>query len=62
MAYFHVCPRCGSNLDPGEICDCEVNQEEPNKRSERKEAQHGNYVATAGRAFSRSRNTAVGMG
>lgn len=20
--YFHTCRRCGSNLDPGEICRC----------------------------------------
>ena len=20
--YFNTCPRCGSNLDPGERCDC----------------------------------------
>ena len=19
---FHTCPTCGSNLDPGEACDC----------------------------------------
>jgi len=23
MAYYNTCPRCGSNLDPGEKCDCE---------------------------------------
>lgn len=22
MAYYYVCPDCGSNLDPGERCDC----------------------------------------
>ena len=22
MRYFHVCPECGANLDPGEVCDC----------------------------------------
>jgi hypothetical protein len=22
MAYFNTCPDCGSNLDPGENCDC----------------------------------------
>lgn len=22
MAYFKICPHCGSHLDPGEICDC----------------------------------------
>lgn len=20
--YFRTCPRCGANLDPGEICEC----------------------------------------
>lgn len=23
MAYYNICPNCGSNLDPGERCDCE---------------------------------------
>lgn len=23
MAYYNICPNCGSNLDPGETCDCE---------------------------------------
>ncbi len=22
MAYYNVCPKCGSHLDPGEHCDC----------------------------------------
>lgn len=22
MPYYHTCPDCGSNLDPGERCDC----------------------------------------
>lgn len=22
MSYFHTCPGCGANLDPGEVCDC----------------------------------------
>ena len=22
MAYYNTCPSCGSNLDPGEQCDC----------------------------------------
>lgn len=21
--YYHTCPYCGANLDPGERCDCE---------------------------------------
>ncbi len=27
MAYYNVCPLCGSNLDPGEKCDCQKAQE-----------------------------------
>lgn len=26
MAYFWTCPDCGSNLDPGERCDCHSSQ------------------------------------
>ena len=22
--YYHTCPHCGSNLDPGEKCDCQT--------------------------------------
>ena len=22
--YYHTCPVCGANLDPGERCDCET--------------------------------------
>ncbi len=22
MSYYKVCPYCGCNLDPGEVCDC----------------------------------------
>lgn len=32
MAYYNVCARCGSNLDPGEKCEC------ANKKK-----QHENY-------------------
>lgn len=24
MSYYHVCPNCGSHLDPGERCDCKL--------------------------------------
>ena len=27
MAYYRVCPNCGSNLDPGEKCDCQKEKE-----------------------------------
>lgn len=23
MPYYHPCPECGANLDPGEKCDCQ---------------------------------------
>lgn len=23
MSYYRTCPKCGSNLDPGEVCDCQ---------------------------------------
>lgn len=26
MAYYNVCPYCGSNLDPGETCDCQTQE------------------------------------
>lgn len=28
MAYYYVCPDCGSHLDPGETCDCKKRQPE----------------------------------
>ncbi len=28
MAYYRVCPNCGSNLDPDERCDCQDEKEE----------------------------------
>ena len=28
MAYYRTCSHCGSNLDPGEICDCEQKKKE----------------------------------
>lgn len=24
MSYFKICPHCGANLDPGEVCDCQI--------------------------------------
>lgn len=30
MAFYKTCPKCGSNLDPNEQCDCE--QEEKRKK------------------------------
>lgn len=24
MSYYRTCPHCGANLDPGEVCDCQI--------------------------------------
>ena len=29
MSYYHTCPLCCSNLDPGETCDCQHKEEAP---------------------------------
>lgn len=29
MSYFHICPRCGAHLDPGEVCDCRNEEKAP---------------------------------
>ncbi len=28
MAFYYTCPLCGSNLDPGEHCNCEREKEQ----------------------------------
>lgn len=28
MPYYNECPLCGSNLDPGESCDCQKEKQE----------------------------------
>lgn len=28
MSYYHTCPYCGANLDPGERCDCRDEEKE----------------------------------
>lgn len=30
--YYHTCPDCGANLDPGEHCDC--GREEDNEQDD----------------------------
>lgn len=47
MGYFRTCPRCGANLDPGELCDCvarkcpfpghpAISRQKPTETAERK--------------------------
>ncbi len=40
--YYHVCPFCGANLDPGEPCDCGKKENPP---AEREARQAGMVVA-----------------
>lgn len=64
MAYYNICPDCGSNLDPGEACDCKKQRTEP---GERKDFDFGGDMAygritTAGRALPRYGDRAVRVG
>lgn len=33
--YYHTCPLCGANLDPGESCDCQKEQSTAPKVTEK---------------------------
>lgn len=35
MSYYRKCPRCGSNLDPGETCTCASEDRENNQTEEK---------------------------
>ena len=32
MEFYKTCPRCGANLDPGELCDCEQEEKRIRER------------------------------
>ena len=36
MAYYRTCPYCGSNLDPGEECECRKVIIEPPRKKEKR--------------------------
>ena len=36
--YYHTCQKCGSNLDPGEKCDCEIKKEKQKNASDKADA------------------------
>ena len=38
MGYYHTCPYCGANLDPGERCDCERGEKPSGKHHSEKAA------------------------
>lgn len=43
MAYYNVCPNCGSNLDPGEKCDCQKEKLKPEETAEATAAAKANW-------------------
>lgn len=40
MPYYHTCPLCGANLDPGEKCDCTLNNLKEDFENVRNEGNH----------------------
>lgn len=32
--YYHTCPYCGCNIDPGERCDCQPTTPAPDRSTE----------------------------
>lgn len=61
MAYYNICPNCGSNLDPGETCDRERDNQP--EEAERKGGEFfGGDITTAGRVLSRSEDRVVRVG
>ena len=43
VKYFNTCPHCGSNLDPGERCDCPQALEEYSPRRKKPNTYPGGY-------------------
>jgi len=46
VTYYRVCPKCGSNLDPCEKCDCQKNVEQREESFEKhiKLTKTGQYI------------------
>ncbi len=49
--YFHTCQYCGSNLDPGEICDCTSQSVKKAEVSTATETKRDIYKGTQKRLF-----------
>lgn len=65
MAYYNVCPDCGSNLDPGEICECKRRTTEPEERNVyelRGDVNYGGHIAAAGGMLPRRSDRAARVG
>lgn len=45
--YYHVCPYCGCNIDPGERCDCRAGAEETDDAEKRQKTAESGKEATA---------------
>lgn len=43
MAYYKVCPLCGSHLDPGEKCTCQKDREREAAEREQRELKMQRY-------------------
>lgn len=59
MAYYRVCPNCGSNLDPGEKCDCQTEKPRYEPIIKRKPQHRTAAKVTAGTAAERYRMLAA---
>lgn len=54
MPYYNSCPYCGSNLDPGETCDCQREKRKAEEEYKQRGGDRcGNYAKTASRAIPR---------
>lgn len=62
MAYYHVCPDCGCNLDPGETCDCKRDPEAREETERKGRKVYGGRIKTTGRGLSLYGDRAVGVG
>lgn len=64
MALFKSCPLCGSNLDPGERCNCQQEKEcKPgDNRKEKGGERIGGNIAAASGALPRRNDKPVRVG
>lgn len=60
MAYYHVCPNCGSNLDPGEHCNCQNYKEENSRKKGGEDFE--SHITAAGRILSRHNDRSIRVG
>ena len=56
MAYYRTCPECGSNLDPGEACECRRKKKRARPAATGTDSgKHPHLVYQPGRASSRAK-------